>query len=367
MIDQRIKKMARVLLQYCIKLKKKQLVKLIGGEQAIPLLKELYGEALAMGAYPYTKVYIEGLEELLLKKGSRDQLAYVSPLANHEVEKIDAVVGVDSPLNTKHLSGTDPHKQALMTKAQSRLLRRLLARAAKKQLAWVGTLFPTHASAQDAGMSLSDYEDFVYRACHIDKKDPIAEWKKISRYNRRLINYLKKRDIIRITAPDTDLTFKIAGRTWINCDGENNFPDGEVFTAPLENSANGHIRFSFPAVYRGHEVDDVKIEFKNGKVVKATAGRGQKFLETMLNIDRGARYIGEVAIGTNYGIKISTRNTLFDEKIGGTFHLALGKAYPESGGKNKSALHWDMICDLRKGGCIYADGQLFFKNGKFLK
>lgn len=367
MIDQRIKKLASVLLHYCIRLKKKQLVKLIGGEQATTLLKELYAEALAIGAYPYTKVVIEGLDEVLLKTGSKDQLTYISPLANYEVNRIDAVVGVFAPSNTKYLSGTNPNKQALMSKAQSRLLERLLTRAAKKQLAWVSTLFPANASAQDACMSLSDYEDFVYKACQIDKKDPITEWEKISKYNRRLINYLKRKKFIRITALDTDLTFRVTGRKWINCDGENNFPDGEVFTAPLENSADGYIRFSYPAVYRGREVDDVHIEFKNGKAVKTTSSRGQDFLEVMLNMDKGARYIGEVAIGTNYGIKIFTRNTLFDEKIGGTFHLALGKAYPESGGKNSSALHWDMVCDLRKGGCMYADGELFFKNGKFLR
>jgi aminopeptidase len=367
MIDQRTKKLARVLLRYCIRLKKKQLVKLIGSEQAIPLLRELYAEALTIGAYPYIKVAIEGLDEILLKTGSRDQLVYISPLAYYEVEKIDAVVGVFAPSNTKYLSGTNPDKQALMGKAQSKLLERLLTRAAKKQLAWVSTLFPANASAQDACMSLSDYEDFVYKACQIDKKDPIAEWRKISRYNRQLINYLKRKKLIHITALDTDLTFSVSGRKWINCDGENNFPDGEVFTAPLENSANGHIRFSYPAVYRGREVNDVYIEFKNGKAIKTTSSRGQDFLEAMLNMDKGARYIGEVAIGTNYGIKVFTRNILFDEKIGGTFHLALGKAYPESGGKNSSALHWDMVCDLRKDGCMYADGEMFFKNGKFLR
>jgi aminopeptidase len=191
-------------------------------------------------------------------------------------------------------------------------------------------------------MSLSDYEDFVFKACLLDKKDPVGEWKKISRYNSRLIKYLSGKREIRVVAPDTDLTFNVKGRKWINCDGKNNFPDGEVFTAPWEKSASGYIRYSFPAVYNGREVEDVRIEFKNGKAV------------------------GESAIGTNFGIKNFTKNILFDEKIGGTVHFALGMAYPETG-KNRSGLHWDMVCDLRKNGAMYADGQMFFKNGKFLK
>ena len=216
-------------------------------------------------------------------------------------------------------------------------------------------------------MSLTDYEDFVFSACKVDKKDPIAEWKKVSQYNARIIKYLKGKKEIRIVAPDTDLRYNVAGRVWINCDGSNNFPDGEVFTAPIENSANGHIRFTFPAVYGGREVEDVRIEFKDGKAVSAKASRGEEFLNTMLDSDKGARYLGEVAIGTNFGIRQFTKNTLFDEKIGGTIHMALGQSYPETGGKNRSGLHWDMVCDLRTGGALYADKELFFKNGKFLK
>jgi aminopeptidase len=232
---------------------------------------------------------------------------------------------------------------------------------------WVGCQYPTLAAAQDATMSLSEYEDFVFRACRVDRKDPVAEWKKMSAYNARLIKYLAGKDEIRIVAKDTDLRYRVAGRKWINCDGKNNFPDGEVFTAPIENSAEGHIRFTYPAEYSGREAEDVRIEFKNGKAVSARAVRGEEFLNAMLDTDKGARYLGEVAIGTNFGIAKYTRNTLFDEKIGGTVHMALGESYPESGGKNNSGIHWDMVCDLRDGGELYADGQLFMKNGRFLK
>jgi aminopeptidase len=367
MKDPRIEKYAEVLLKYCIKLKKDQLLSIRGTPLATPLIKELYRQALLMGAHPYTRIIVEGLMEIYFKHSSEKQLKFITPLQKYEVEKTDALVSIMSSFNTKELSNIDPKKQAIAQKSAAPLMKKFMTRAAKKEFFWVGCLYPTAAAAQDAGMSLSDYENFVFAACRLDRKDPVAEWKKLSKYNARLIRYLSRRKEIRIVAPDTDLTYNVAGRKWINCDGDNNFPDGEVFTAPHEKSANGHIRFTFPAVYQGREVEDVRIEFKNGKAVKATAARGENYLNTMLDMDRGARYVGELAIGTNFGIREFTRNILFDEKIGGTVHMALGKAYPDSGGKNESGLHWDMICDMRKDGKLYADGELFFKNGKFLK
>lgn len=367
MKDPRVVKLADVLLNYCVKLKAGQLMVINATELAAPLIRELYKQALLIGAHPYTKVAIEGIEEIYYKHTTPEQLHFISPISKFEIEKIDAAVGIMSIYNTRSLSNIDPQKQAISHKASAELMKRYMERAAKGELNWVGCLYPTYASAQDAGMSLSDYEDFVFGACALDKKDPVAEWKKISKYNQSLINYLKNKKEIRVKAIDTDLTYNVAGRKWINCDGANNFPDGEVFTAPIEDSANGHIRFSFPAEFSGREADDVRIEFKNGKAVSAKASKGEEFLNAMLDVDKGARFLGEVAIGTNYGIKQFTRNTLFDEKIGGTIHMALGQSYPESGGKNQSGIHWDMVCDLRKGGELYADGQLFFKNGKFLK
>lgn len=367
MKDPRIEKYAEVLLKYCIKLKKDQLLCIRGTPLATSLVKELYKKALLTGAHPYTRIVVQGLEEIYFKHSSESQLKFITPLQKYEVEKTDALVSIMSSFNTKELSNIDPKKQAVAQKAAAPLMKKYMARAARKEFFWVGCLYPTAAAAQDAGMSLSDYEDFVFAACRLDKKDPVAEWRKLSKYNARLIRYLSRKKMIRIVAPDTDLTYNVAGRKWINCDGDNNFPDGEVFTAPHEGSANGHIRFTFPAVYHGREVEDVRIEFEDGKAIKATAAKGEEFLNAMLDMDKGARCIGELAIGTNFGIKDFTRNILFDEKIGGTVHMALGKAYPETGGKNESGLHWDMICDLRKGGNLYADGELFFKNGKFLK
>jgi aminopeptidase len=367
MKDPRIEKYAEVLLDYCIKLKKDQLVCLRGSTLAEPLIIELYKKALLKDAHPFTRIVLQGLEQVYFKYSSESQLKFITPIQKYELNNSDALVAVMSSFNTKELTNINPQKQAIAQKAARPLMEKTMKRAAEGKYAWVGCLYPTNAAAQDAGMPLADYEDFVFRACRLDKKDPVAEWKKTSAYNARLIRYLSRKSEIRIVAPDTDLTYKIKGRKWINCDGKNNFPDGEVFTGPWEQSAKGHIRFSFPAVYHGREVEDVRIEFKDGKAVKATAAKGEDFLNAMLDMDKGARYLGEVAIGTNFGIKDFTRNTLFDEKIGGTIHMALGMAYPETGGKNRSGLHWDMVCDLRENGALYADGELFFKNGKFLK
>ncbi len=366
MTDPGVVKMAKVLVNYCCDTKKGDLFLVNGTELAKPLIVEVYKEALRKGAHPYVKVLFDGLREAFLKEAKEFQLKFVSPLTKYEIKNVDCVVGIMAPSNTKELSNIDPKRQALQQKAQSKIQETFLRRAAEGKLRWVGTMFPNHASAQDANMSLSEYEDFVYKGCFLDKKDPVAEWRKLSKWQAKIVRFLNRKKEIHIVAKDTDIKFDVAGRKWINCDGKNNFPDGEVFTGPVEDSAEGHIRFSYPAVYRGREVEDVYLEFEKGKLVKAKAARGLEFLNSMINMDKGARYVGELAIGTNYGIKKFTKNILFDEKIGGTCHMALGAAYPETGSKNISALHWDMVCDLRKGGKIYADGKLFYRNGKFL-
>jgi aminopeptidase len=215
-------------------------------------------------------------------------------------------------------------------------------------------------------MSLEEYADFVYRACFAHKKDPVAEWKKLAVFQRKVIRYLKGRKKVNITGPDTDLELGIAGRPFINCEGKRNFPDGEVFTGPQERAVNGHISYSFPAAYGGREVDGVRLRFEKGEVVELSAEKNEAFLSRMIGMDAGAKRVGEFAFALNPGIQRFTKNILFDEKIGGTVHLALGKGYPESGSKNDSALHWDMICDLRKKGEVHVDGRLFQKNGKLM-
>jgi len=365
-MDPRVKKLAKVLIHYSIKLKKGQLIKIQGEACSLPLIKALFEEAVEVGAHPYTRLMVSELDEIFLKKASDKQLTYISPLAVNEINKIDALVSIWGSENTRNLSGIDPKRQAKMRLSHRPIFQKFFKRSAEGKLSWVGTLYPTNAEAQEADMSLADWEDFVYKSGRIDAADPVKHWKKIAKEQDRLVKILNRTDRLQIRSADTDLSMRVKGRKWINCAGTENFPDGEIFTCPIENTVNGHIRYSFPAVYMGREVEDVRLEFKNGKVVKETAGKNQAFLTSMLNMDKGARFVGEVAIGTNYSIKNFTKNILFDEKIGGTCHLAVGASIPEAGGKNKSALHWDMICNMKKDAEIIADGKVVYRNGKFV-
>jgi aminopeptidase len=214
-------------------------------------------------------------------------------------------------------------------------------------------------------MSLRAYADFVYGAGLLSEPDPVAAWQKLKDRQDRLIEWLQGKSAIRITGPGTDLSLSVAGRTWVNDDGHFNFPGGEIFTGPVEDSVNGEIRFTYPGFYGGREVTGIKLVFRDGSVVDASAQTDQAFLDQMLDMDEGARRLGEFAFGTNPGIQQFTKNTLFDEKIGGTLHMALGRSYPETGGVNESALHWDIVFDLRQGGEVMVDGEQFSKDGVF--
>jgi aminopeptidase len=358
--------MARVVIRYSLGLKPGQELRIEGPYLAEPLIKELYREALRAGAYPTTLVSISGLAPIRFQYASDDQLKHISELDRLAIERLDAIVTLWGDWNTKELTNADTRKVALAQAARKDLFARYLERISLGELHWCGTLFPTHAGAQNAEMSLDEYEDFVFNAMLLDKSDPIAEWQRVSAEQTRLVKFLNDVKTIRIKGRDTDLSFRCEGRKWINCDGKQNFPDGEIFTGPLEDSVEGTIRYSFPAVHSGKEVEDVRLRFEKGKVVEARAAKGEEYLIAMLDSDEGARYVGEIAFGANYGIQRFTKHTLFDEKIGGTMHLAVGASLGESGGKNKSALHWDMVCDLRAGGEVYADGRLIHKDGKFL-
>ena len=366
MADPRIEKLARLLVNYSVELKKGQTVLINGSYLAAPLVRECYREALRVGAYPEVNIGIDGLDVIFFKEASDEQLKYVSPFRKHRIEKIDAQIGFWASANTRALTNADPKKMAIASAAGRELSKIFLDRAARKELRWTGTAWPTNAEAQDAELSLEEYEEFVFRAGHLDDADPVATWRAISRSQQALVDDMNKAKVVRIVAADTDLTLGVEGRRWLNCDGHENFPDGEVFTGPVEPTVNGHIRFSFPAVYHGREVLNVFLEFKDGKVVKSTADKGEDFLKTMIAMDGGSMMLGELAFGVNYNITRFSRNTLFDEKIGGTVHVALGAGYPETGNKNESGLHWDIVCDLRKGGKVFADGKLIQENGVFL-
>lgn len=371
MYDERLDKLADVLVAYSVGVKKGDLVRLRMPTIAEPLTIALFKRVLRAGGHPVVRMAPEECTELMCRYGKKHQLDYLNPFEVREVETINCEISAWAHRNTRALTNASATKQAAISRARRPILdtfmKRICARG-KKQLRWVGTQFPCHACAQDAEMSLTEYADFVFRAGYLHLDNPIAEWKRIRVAQQRLVDHLNKVSEIRFVAPNgTDIRFGVKGRKWINCDGKNNFPDGEVFTGPIEDATEGEIRFTYPAVYQGHEVADVWLRFRAGKVVDARASKGRDFLYKMMDQDAGGRILGELAIGTNYAIKNFTRNTLFDEKIGGTVHTALGAAYPESGGRNKSALHWDIVCDLRKGGRIEADGKTIAKNGRFVK
>ena len=366
MADPRVETVAKILVDYSVEVKPNQLVRISGGPEGAPLILAIYQKVLERGAYPFLQVEPEEAEELFYTYAKDAQLDYIPPFMKDMIEQIDAMIGIWTDVNTKQLTNADPAKQSRRAVAMRPLSDRLLERAAKKELRWSGTVHPIQAFAQDAEMSLREFEDFVYKACLVQEPDPINAWKKVSKEQQRVVDWLNKARQIHVVGPDTDLKLEVTGRKWINCDGHENFPDGEIFTGPIENSVNGHIRYTYPACLHGREVEDVQIQFKDGKVVKATAAKNEEFLLKMLESDEGAKYVGEFAFGTNSGIQRFTKNTLFDEKIGGTIHMALGKGYPESGSENKSAIHWDMVCDLRKGGEVRVDGTLFLKDGKIL-
>ena len=366
MKDPRLTKLAQVLMHYSLRVKRGQLVRISGSAAAEPLIAEAYREAIAAGAHPFVRVSVDGLDEILYKQGTEEQIRFVSPLALDEVEKIEASLGMWAHYNTRGLTGIDPKRMAMRNEALRPVNKRFLERAAAGELQWCGTQYPTHADAQEAEMSLSEYEDFVFGAGLLDRDDPVSAWEQVRREQERITKLLATKDELRLQSPTVDLTVRVGGRRWINAAGEKNFPDGEVFTGPVETATRGRVRFSFPAIYGGREVQGITLTFADGRVSEATAEKGEEFLRAMLDLDAGAGVVGEFAFGLNYDITRFTRNILFDEKIGGTVHMALGAAYPETGSSNTSGLHWDMIADLRADSEVLADGEVIYRNGRFL-
>ncbi|MCA9263057.1 MAG: aminopeptidase [Planctomycetales bacterium] len=367
MRDPRYDKLAKVLVNYSTNVRPGDLVSISGPANARDLLVAIYRQVVIAGGHPMLKMAPDECKEIMLEAGSEEQLCYENPVLQFEIENIDVMIALWGSDNTKALSRTAPARQSLLSQGRKRWSETYLQRAADGAMRWVGTQAPCHASAQDAEMSLCAYEDFVFGGGLLNHPDPAVAWQEISERQQRLVDFLNGKKELRFVATNgTDLRLGIDGRTWINCDGHENFPDGEVFTGPIESATEGIVRYSFPAVHGGRECDGICLKFEHGKVVDATAAKGEEFLIAMLDQDEGARTLGEIAIGTNYSIKQYTKNTLFDEKIGGTFHAAVGAAYPETGGKNKSGLHWDMVCDLRPGGTIYVDGEVISRDGRFV-
>jgi len=365
MQDMRIERWARTLVNYSLYVKAGDIVAINATPTAAPLVEAVYREVLRVGAHPLPQISLESLNEILLREGNDAQLTMPSPTADILAERVSAQLTIYSSNNTKALSGIPPERSALRRKALM-ATRNSASRQQASDYRWSLTLYPTQSYAQDANMSLSEFEEFVFDACFLNDTDPSAKWKELSQQQQRLVDWLKGHKQVHILGDGTDLTLSIQDRIFINSDGKRNFPSGEFFTGPVENSANGVIRYEIPTTYDGHAVEGIRLVFHEGKVVEASARQGQEILEHMLDLDEGARYLGEFAFGNNLRIHRGIKNILFDEKIGGTVHLALGNSYPETGGLNHSALHWDMICDLRKSGEVWVDDTLFLKNGNIL-
>ncbi len=359
-------RLAAVLIGHSLAVRAGDVVLLRGTTVAAPLLRELYRGTLRAGGYPELQLDLDGREEALLELGEESQLDWVSPSVLEAVERVDCRAQVLAPLNTRSLSSVDPAHQARRSHATKPIIDAVERRAAAGELRSVVTVFPTEALAQEASMSLADYQRFVAAAGLLDRDDPVAEWGALERRAAQLGAWLDSVQVLRVVGSGTDLTLGVEGRRWVPACGRQNFPDGEIYTAPLEEAVDGEIAFELPTLHGGRSLEGVRLVFRGGEVIEATARRGQDALDEMLSLDAGARRAGEFAFGLNDAIDRFTGEPLFDEKIGGTVHLALGSAYSECGGTNDSALHCDLVLDLREGGLVYADDELVYRDGTFL-
>jgi aminopeptidase len=343
---------AALLCDWCLDVHERDYVLVFTTPRAAPVVRALNRAMISRGAWPPgIRIAIPGVAEDFYRLAPDDLLDNYAPQDLAEMERTDAYLRIDAPENTRALTGIDPATVARAGRARQPVQE---VRMGKR---WCGTLWPTPALAQDAGMSDDDYAAFVERALFLDRPDPVAAWRELSDRQQSLVDRLNTAKEIHIEAPGTDLRLRVDGRTWINSNGRRNMPSGEVFTGPIEDSANGTVRFTIPSSPRGVLVEDVTLTFEDGRVTTATAARGQDYLDAALATDPGARFLGEIGIGTNAGIDRPTGAILLDEKMAGTVHLALGRSYPETGGRNSSALHWDLLCDLRAGGRLTADGE----------
>jgi aminopeptidase len=351
---------AGLLCGYCLDAQAGQQVVVRSTTLAAPLLLALQEELLVREAWPLLRAELPGADEAFWQHARDAHLNGFPPAELAEAQGTDASIGIQAPANTRALAHVDAQRMARAARARAPVREAALARR------WCLTLWPTAAGAQQAGMGTTEFAAFVRRALFLDRGDATAAWSELRQFQARLIERLEPARELRIEAEGTDLTLSVEGRTWINSDGKRNMPSGEVFTGPHEATAEGRIRFTIPSSPRGVEVAGIELEFREGRVVEARAERGEEYLEATLATDEGASRLGEIGIGTNFGIDRPVGAILFDEKIGGTVHLAVGRSYPETGGTNESAVHWDMICDLRRGGTLYADGEPIQRDGRFL-
>ncbi|HEY5670581.1 MAG TPA: aminopeptidase [Anaerolineales bacterium] len=368
MTDIRVQKFAQILIDHSTQVKPGDRVAITATTAAEPAVRALYELVLERGGYPHALLDFAGENEAYYAHASDDQLDFVPLFHKMAFEEFDVLIKLRSETNTRALSNVDAARLTRRQKAMFSLIATQMRRGADGTLRWMSTLYPTPAYAMEAEMGFNEYQDFYFRACHADEgtPDPVAYWLGVKRDQQRIIDWITGHDQVALRGPNVDLKLSIKGRTFVNCYGYNNLPDGEIFTGPVEDTAEGWVRYTYPAVHQGRLVEGIELTFEKGRVVKASAQKNEDLLLKMIDSDAGARYIGEFAIGTNYGINRFSHNSLLDEKIGGSFHMALGAGYPESGSQNKSSIHWDMICDLRQDSEIRVDGELMYRNGQFV-
>lgn len=372
MRDPKLNKWGELLINYSLNAKKHHSVLIQGDIGALPLIEACYEECVKVGAYPEYLLNHDRLNEYFLKNASEEQLLLSPQLKKYAVEKFDRFLFIYAPSNLQALTNISLERHAHSSKAHQPIQQIILDRKARGEIHWCRTHYPTTSAAQNAQMGTAEFEDFVFRAGFLDHKNPIQSWKALGKAHQRAIEYLSnKKELHFKNSNGTDLQVNISGMKWVNLCGTINFPDGEIYTGPnlnaLDGGVNGVVKYDFATVYRGVEVDGIELTFERGAVVKAKASKNESFLRHMIEQDAGAKYVGEIALGTNYYVSTGVKDILFDEKIGGTFHTALGMGYPETGNTNQSSLHWDLVCDLRNDGVIYADGEKIFENGKYLK
>jgi aminopeptidase len=366
--DTRLLNFAKILIDHSTHVSPGDKVAITTTTTAEPLVRALYQLVLERGGQPHVLFDLEGQDELLFAHATGDQLDFVPLFHKMAFEEFDVLIKIRAETNTRALGSVDPQRQARRQKAMFSLIQAQLERGADKSLRWQSTLYPTNAYAMEAGMGFNEYQDFVFRAMHADEDtpDPVAHWQGVEKEQQRIIDRIQGGDRVELKGPNVDLSLSIKERIFKNASGEHNMPDGEIYTGPVEDSASGWVRYTYPAMHHGRIVEGIELKFEAGKVVQASAKGNQDYLLKLLDTDSGSRYIGEFAIGTNFEIDRFTKSILFDEKIGGTFHMALGAGYPETGSLNKSDIHWDMICDLRKDSEIRVDGEVVYKNGEFV-
>lgn len=361
-----LQKYAHLLTHYCLAVRPGDRVFLNTTFLAEPLVREVYRECLAAGAALVECEWAFAEKEKIFLENASDEALRTPPTVHPlAMQTFDCYLNIRAPYDLRENADVDPERVKARQETLAPAHKAYFERTADRRLRRNLCQFPTEAAAREAGMSLEEYERFVFSACKLYDDDPIAGWLAVRAEQQRIVDHLNACRTVRYVTEGTDIRFSVEGRTWMNSDGQTNMPSGEVYTSPVEDSVQGTVHFSYPCLYSGQEVDGVTLWVKDGLIEKWEARQGQEFLDHVFTLP-GTRRFGEAAIGANYGITRMTKNILFDEKIGGTIHMAIGQSYLQTGGKNESPVHWDMITDMTRGGEIWADGELIYRNGKFL-